>query len=226
MDTESLYTADSSLHPESPGADTDLLAAALGVSTAGARRQCLDLLHSQQGSLKQAVAALVTRAVIIPGIGPGRLKQLNATLQLATRMTEQRCLNQQAICSPEACHMLLRQHYRTSTREVFSCLFLNSRHRLLCVKDLFAGTLGSAVVYPREVAAAALRWSAAAVIVAHNHPSGDYQPSQADLDLTVRLDKALGLIDVRLLDHIIVGQGGSMSMADSRMAIWKTSPLR
>ena len=124
LDTETLYTADSPLHPESSGADTDLLAAALGASTAGARRQCLDLLHSQQGSLKQAVAALVTRAVSIPGIGPGRLKQLNATLQLATRMTEQRCLNQQAICSPEACHLLLRQHYRTSTREVFSCLFL------------------------------------------------------------------------------------------------------
>ena len=226
MDTETHSGSVTSWAPDGLGSDADLLADALGITRTQERVQCMQLLQHHQGSLRQAVAALFSQAATIDHIGARRLGQLRGALQLATRMAEQRCLQQQAICSASACYSFLQKHYSTCTREMFTCLFLNSRHRLLSCQDLFAGTLNTAAVYPREVVAAGLRLSAAAVIVAHNHPSGDTQPSHADLELTSRLDEALALMDIQLLDHVIVGQGGALSMAESRLGVWSSSPLR
>ena len=103
---------------------------------------------------------------------------------------------------------------RSLEHEVFACLFLDNRHRLICYKQMFNGTIDSASVYPREVVKAALQTNSAAVIFAHNHPSGVAEPSRADIDITQRLTKALALIEVRVLDHIIVGDGYQVSLAE------------
>ena len=116
--------------------------------------------------------------------------------------------------SPERTREFVQYHLGGREREVFSCLFLDSQHRLLRCEDLFLGTLDGAGVFPREVAVRALRYRAAAVILAHNHPSGVAEPSAADRRITERLSAALGLLDVRVLDHIIVGRGRTFSFAE------------
>jgi DNA repair protein RadC len=108
----------------------------------------------------------------------------------------------------------LQLHLGGRDREVFTCLFLDSQHRVLRCEDLFFGTLDGAAVYPREVAVRALQYGAAALIFAHNHPSGVAEPSSADRRITERLCAALALLDIRVLDHIIVGQGLSYSFAE------------
>jgi DNA repair protein RadC len=116
--------------------------------------------------------------------------------------------------SPEDTRHFLYCHLRDASREVFCCLFLDSQHALICCEDLFWGTLDGAAVYPREVLRRALQLQAAAVIFAHNHPSGVAQPSQADRRITERLQAALALVDIRVLDHIIVGSGEQFSFAE------------
>ena len=108
----------------------------------------------------------------------------------------------------------LSLHLGARDREVFCCIFLDSQHTVLCCEDLFLGTLDGAAVYPREVAVRALRYRAAAVILAHNHPSGIAEPSEADRRITRRLQSGLALLDVRVLDHIIVGRGRPFSFAE------------
>ncbi|GAB2514439.1 JAB domain-containing protein [Microbulbifer agarilyticus] len=108
----------------------------------------------------------------------------------------------------------LSAQLRHRTREVFCCLFLDSQHRVIAFDELFEGTLNAASVYPREVVQAALARGAAAVILAHNHPSGVSEPSQADIHITGRLKDALALVDVRVLDHLIVGEGAGCSFAE------------
>ena len=101
-----------------------------------------------------------------------------------------------------------------SQREVFAVLFLDSQHRLIQYKELFYGTIDAAAIYPREIVKAALKVNAAACILAHNHPSGVTEPSQADILITSRIKKALDLVDVRLLDHFVVGDGSPVSLAE------------
>ena len=118
------------------------------------------------------------------------------------------------LSSPDKTRRFLQYHLGGHTREVFSCLFLDSQHRVLRCEDLFLGTLDGAAVYPREVAVRALQYNAAAVIFAHNHPSGVAEPSAADRRITERLCAALSLLDIRVLDHIIVGRGREYSFAE------------
>ena len=120
-----------------------------------------------------------------------------------------------SICEPRAAHDFLILRFATLEHEVFSCLFLDTRHRVLGFEELFRGTVDGCSVHPREVVKAALRHNAAAVILAHNHPSGDTNPSDADRRITQRLKEALSLIDVRVLDHIVVGGGETTSFAES-----------
>jgi DNA repair protein RadC len=108
----------------------------------------------------------------------------------------------------------LQYHLGSRNREIFTCLFLDSQHRVQRCEDLFFGTLDGAAVYPREVAVRALQYGAAAVIFAHNHPSGVAEPSSADRRITERLCAALALLDIRVLDHIIVGSGKEYSFAE------------
>ena len=150
----------------------------------------------------------------VAGVGKGNLVLLQAASELVRRSAEQRLRDDQVLTSPAQTRRFLQHHLGGRDREVFSCLFLDSQHRLLRCDDLFLGTLDGAAVYPREVAVHALRYRAAAVILAHNHPSGVAEPSTADKRITQRLCSALALLDVRVLDHIIIGRGPAFSFAE------------
>lgn len=149
-----------------------------------------------------------------PGLGPAKLAVLLAALELGRRCAEQPLTRHSVMASPALTQQFLRQHLSLAAREVFCCLYLDAQHRLIHYEDLFVGTLDGAAVYPREVVMGALRQRATAVILAHNHPSGVLTPSEADRRITRRLKDALALIDVRVLDHVIVGRGGSFSFAE------------
>lgn len=149
-----------------------------------------------------------------PGIGPARYAQLRASMELARRQAMACLVRGDVLSSPGETRQFLQYHLGTLDREVFSCIFLDSQHRVLCCEDLFLGTLDGAAVYPREVAVRALQYRAAAVIFAHNHPSGVAEPSGADRRITERLCSALALLDIRVLDHIIIGRGEPYSFAE------------
>ncbi len=119
-----------------------------------------------------------------------------------------------SLTSPEQTKQYLRLRLASLEHEVFACLFMDNRHRVICFEEMFRGTIDGANVYPREVVKAALKHNAAAVIFSHNHPSGIAEPSQADRSLTNKLKDALSLIDVRVLDHIVVSREESVSMAE------------
>jgi len=119
-----------------------------------------------------------------------------------------------ALSNPQDTSRFLILSLRHYQREVFCCLFLDSQHRFLASEELFLGTIDSASVHPREVVQRCLHHNAAAVIFAHNHPSGVAEPSQADRQITERLQAALGLLDIRVLDHVVVGDTGTVSLAE------------
>jgi DNA repair protein RadC len=137
-----------------------------------------------------------------------------AAVELARRQlgAELKCTS--ALTGPDSTRRFLLAQLRDRPYEVFCVLFLDNRHRLLAFEELFRGTIDGASVYPREVVRQTLQHNAACVIVAHNHPSGSVEPSQADEGVTRRLRQALGLIDVRLLDHLIVGDGSCYSFSE------------
>lgn len=218
MDTASNVTSLSRAELDSLGSDADLLAAALGSPPGTSLVWLADHLRRHRGSLHRATTSLLDEQVTLPGLGPRRRRRLRAALLLAARMSEQQLFMGGALEHPSSCHRYLQHHYRLQNREVFTCLFLNSRHELLACRDMFFGTLDSAVIYPREVVATALRLGASAVIAAHNHPSGTLEPSAADLQLTERLRSALALLDMRLLDHLVIVQGDYVSMASEGLA--------
>lgn len=172
-------------------------------------------LLTRFGSLTGLLAAAPAEVLDCPGLGPGKYALLRGALELARRhaLEEARCGS--ALSSPRQTRHFLQHHLGGQKREVFTCLFLDNQHRILRCEDLFYGTLDGAAVYPREVAVRALQYHAAAVILAHNHPSGIAEPSQADRRITERLQSALGLLDIRVLDHVIVGRGQSYSFAES-----------
>jgi len=148
------------------------------------------------------------------GVGSAKYARLRAALELARRQALQVLCCVDVLSSPNETRRFLQHHLGSHTREVFSCLFLDSQHRVLRCEDLFLGTLDGAAVYPREVAVRALQYHAAAVIFAHNHPSGVAEPSAADRRITERLCAALALLDIRVLDHIIIGRGREYSFAE------------
>jgi DNA repair protein RadC len=149
-----------------------------------------------------------------PGVGPAKYARLRAALELARRQALENVSAGDVLSSPGETRRFLQYHLGSRNREVFTCLFLDSQHRVQRCEDLFFGTLDGAAVYPREVAVRALQYGAAAVIFAHNHPSGVAEPSSADRRITERLCAALALLDIRVLDHIIVGSGSEYSFAE------------
>jgi DNA repair protein RadC len=147
------------------------------------------------------------------GIGTARLARLLAMPELARRYYEQSLPAGVAIKSPADTEAFLLSKMRHLGHELFCCLFLDNRHRVLSFDEMFRGTIDGTSVYPREVVKEALAVNAAAVILAHNHPSGVAEPSQADERITRRLKSALELVDIRLLDHLIIGDGRATSLA-------------
>jgi DNA repair protein RadC len=195
--------------------DAELLALLLRTGTRRLSAVALarDLLARYQG-LRGVLSASADSLLQEPGLGPAKFAQLQAALELARRQALQGLEEGDVLTSPERTRRFLRHHLGAHRREVFSCLFLDSQHRVLRCDDLFLGTLDGAAVYPREVAVRALQYSAAAVIFAHNHPSGIAEPSAADRRITERLCAALALLDIRVLDHFIVGRGCEYSFAE------------
>jgi DNA repair protein RadC len=195
--------------------DAELLAVLLHTGY----RDCsaLDLARKllvQFGGLGGVVRADRPRLLACPGVGAAKYAQLRAALELARRQALQAVCASDVLSSPQETRRFLQYHLGCHSREVFSCIFLDNQHRVLRCEDLFFGTLDGAAVYPREVAVRALQYSAAAVIFAHNHPSGVAEPSTADRRITERLCSALALLDIRVLDHIIIGRGREYSFAE------------
>lgn len=172
-------------------------------------------LLRQFGGLRGLLRAQEGQVLACQGVGPAKYARLRAALELARRQALQGLGNADVLNSPAQTRRFLQHHLGCHSREVFCCLFLDSQHRVLCCEDLFFGTLDGAAVYPREVVIRALQHRAAAVIFAHNHPSGVAEPSAADRRITQRLSDALTLVDIRVLDHIIVGAGQTYSFAEA-----------
>ena len=176
-----------------------------------------DRLLRRHGSLRQTLHA-DTRALLgCRGIGYARLEALRVLPELARRYFEESLPCGEAIRSPADTEAFLKARMRHLDHELFCCLFLDNRHRVLRFDELFRGTIDGTSVYPREVVKEALAVNAAAVILAHNHPSGVAEPSQADERITKRLKSALELVDIRLLDHLVIGDGYATSMASRGM---------
>ncbi len=195
--------------------DSELLAVLLGTGRPGrpAPELARDLLE-RFGGLAGLFAAPRAALLDAPGIGPARWGALQAGLELARRSVGEDLRRRDALASPEQVGHFLALSLQHSPHEVFAVLFLDARNRLLAAEELFRGTLSQTVVYPREVARRALERNAAAVILAHNHPSGLAEPSQADRRLTEALQRALQCLDIPVLDHLIVAGGRRFSFAE------------
>lgn len=165
------------------------------------------------GSLRQLLQADSDSIIAERGIGNARLALIQALPELARRYFAQSLPAGRAIRSPADTEAFLVAKMRHLGHELFCCLYLDNRHRILRFDEMFRGTIDGTSVYPREVVKEALAVNAAAVILAHNHPSGVAEPSQADERITRRLKSALELVDIRLLDHLIIGDGTTTSLA-------------
>ncbi len=150
----------------------------------------------------------------VKGLGPAKRAEIVAVLELARRAMAQRLRERTVLADPMAVKQYLQLHLASKGHEVFAVLFLDAQNQLLQLEEMFRGTLTQTSIYPREVLIRALHHQAAAVVLAHNHPSGSVHPSRADEALTQTLKAALALVDVRVLDHIIVGPGQALSMAE------------
>ncbi len=195
--------------------DAELLAIFLRTGVSG--KSAVDLarhLLSEFGSLRALLEADLRAFCRQLGLGPAKFSQLQAVLEMSRRHLAERLRRESALESPQAVRDYFKALLRHEPHEVFGCLFLDTRHRMLAFEVLFRGSIDSASVYPRQVVKRALAHNAAAVIFCHNHPSGISEPSQADRTLTRRLIQALDLIEVRVLDHFIVGDGKPLSMVE------------
>ncbi len=194
--------------------DAELLAIFLRTGVAG--KSAVDLsreLLADFGGLRGLLSASQKRFCLGKGLGAAKYAQLQAVLEMSRRYLRERLERGDALSSPEDTRAYLKARLNGYSQEVFACLFLDNRHRVIEYEELFRGTIDGASVHPREVVKRALHHNAAALILAHNHPSGIAEPSQADRQITRRLGDALGLVDVRVLDHFIVGDGEPYSFA-------------
>lgn len=195
--------------------DAELLAIFLRTGVTG--KSAVDLarhLLAEFGSLRALLEADLGSFSRQLGLGPAKFSQLQAVLEMGRRHLAERLRRDSALESPQAVRDYLKSLLRHEHHEVFGCLFMDSKHRMLAFEVLFRGSIDSASVYPRQVVKRALAYNAAAVIFCHNHPSGVPEPSEADKTLTQRLTEALDLIEVRVLDHFIVGDGEPLSMVE------------
>jgi DNA repair protein RadC len=186
--------------------DAELLAIFLRTGVAGC--SALDLgreLLREFGSLRGILDADAKRFCRGKGLGLAKFALLQAALEMARRHFAEQLERLDCLTSPAQTRQYLSARLRDHEHEVFACLMLDNRNRVIALREMFRGTIDGASVYPREVVKQALADNAAAVILAHNHPSGVCEPSQADIRITERLQKALALVDIRVLDHVIVG---------------------
>ncbi|VAX09507.1 UPF0758 family protein [hydrothermal vent metagenome] len=195
--------------------DAELLAIFLRTGVTG--KTAVDLardLLDEHGNLRNLLAANCRSFCASHGLGKAKYAQLQAVLEMSRRHLQEKLQREDALTSPQHTRDYLSARLRGYPNEVFACLFLDNRHRVIEYEELFSGTINGASVHPREVVRRALAHNAAAIILAHNHPSGVAEPSQSDTHITQRLKEALALVDVRVIDHIIVGDGEMTSLAE------------
>ncbi len=195
--------------------DAELLAIFLRTGVPG--KTALDLareLLAAYGGLRGLLAASEAEFCAYPGLGTAKFAQLQASLEMSRRHLGEQFVRGATLTSPEQTRDWLMSKLRDRLQEVFCVLFLDNRNRVLAFEELFQGTLNGASVYPREVLRRVLAHNAGAVILVHNHPSGVAEPSRADESLTRRLAEVLGHVDVRVLDHFVVGDGDIVSFAE------------
>ena len=195
--------------------DAELLALFFGSGRRG--RTAVDLgrdLIGAHGGIKPLLDLDAAALGGQPGVGPAAASRLLAALELGRRYLACELQRADALTHPAACADYLRARIGGYPYEVFACVFLDNRHRVIACEELFRGSIDGASVHPREVVRRCLTHNAAAVIFAHNHPSGVAEPSQADRDITRHLQQALKLIEVRVLDHFIIGGGTPLSLAE------------
>jgi DNA repair protein RadC len=198
--------------------DGELLAVVLGSGMRG--ENVADLargLLERWGGLAGVLGASADELVAAKGLGPARAARLAAAIELGRRYLAAPQAERCPLDAPLDAARYFKARLLDLPHEVFSCLFLDTRHRLIRYEELFRGTIDGATVYPREVVKRALQHNAAAVIIGHNHPSGVSEPSEADRTITLKLAKALALVEIRLLDHLVVSRGGHVSLAERGM---------
>tara|TARA_R110002072_G_scaffold1369_9_gene11394 strand:+ start:2612 stop:3313 length:702 start_codon:yes stop_codon:yes gene_type:complete len=197
---------------------TDAELVAIFLRTGTSKQSVLLLANNliqQLGGLRGLLEADYQTLTQCHGIGLAKFVQLQAALELGERFLFARLERGDGLLDPATTRRFLKSKLRDYDREVFACLFLDNQHRVISYEELFFGTIDGASVHPREVVKRVLHHNAAAVIFAHNHPSGVAEPSQADQRITDRLKSALMLVDVRVLDHMIVGDSEVMSFAET-----------
>jgi DNA repair protein RadC len=195
--------------------DAELIALFLGAGMRG--KSALDLareLLARVGRVSRLLSATVRELDAVPGVGAARYAQIAAVMELARRALAEEMKSRDSLTSPAAVRAYLRLSMQDLGHECFFCVFLDAQNRVIAAEELFRGTLTQTSVYPREVVKHSLRHNAAAVILAHNHPSGVAEPSVQDQALTRTLAEALGLVDIKVLDHFIVAPGACLSFAE------------
>ncbi|RCW76222.1 RadC family protein [Pseudorhodoferax soli] len=200
-------------------ADAELLALLLrtGIQGKSVLRMADELLAPPPlgfGGLAGLLHMTAADLARIKGLGPAKRAELVAVLELARRVLTQQLRERPLFNAPQQIKDYLQLQLAGRPHEVFAVVFLDSQHRLIALEELFRGSLAQAHIYPREVVVRALAHHAAAVVLAHNHPSGNAEPSRADELLTQQLKAALALVDVRVLDHVIVAPGQALSLAE------------
>jgi DNA repair protein RadC len=202
-------------HGASALSEAELLAIFLRTGVAGTSAVELGrALLARFGSLRNLFAASLSEVAEVRGLGPAKYVQLQAVIEMTRRALAEDIRERDAMSSPQAVREFLSLSLGARTHEVFLAMFLDSQNRLLGSEELFRGTLTQTSVYPREVVKTALRYNAAGVIFAHNHPSGIAEPSRADELLTQTLKQALSLVEIKTLDHFIVAGSRTLSFAE------------
>ncbi len=223
FDNRPLTDTEASLRPRElllragPAALTDAQLVALFLGSGDRRENVIALarrLLDECGGVRGLLSARPQVLLRKRGLGQARVATLKAALELTGRYLAQGLERGPALTDPAATRRYLQVRMDAAEREVFAALFLDSQHRVVAFEELFFGTVDGAPVYPREVIKAALAHNAAALIVAHNHPSGVAEPSAADVALTARLKAACEVVDVRLLDHVVIGRPDTVSLAE------------
>ncbi len=195
--------------------DAELIAILLGTGVRGRDvvTYARDLMATYEG-IGGLLSAPADDLLQQQGMGPARVMQLQVVMEISRRYLAWQLRRDDGFTQPAMVRDYLTSQLRHQQREVFVVLLLDSQHRLLKYVELFHGTINAAPVYPREIIKLVMQHNAAAVILAHNHPSGVAEPSQADQRVTERLKKALSMIDVALLDHFVIGSGRPVSFAE------------
>ncbi|MEI7035142.1 RadC family protein [Fulvimonas yonginensis] len=201
-------------HGSAALSDAELLAVLLGSGVPGKDAIALGRELLQAAGSLGALLGRPDRPVQAAGLGPAKRARIAAALELARRSLAEQLQARPSLGSPRDSGDYLSARLRHLPYEVFGCLYLDNRHRVLAFEELFRGTVDGASVHPREVVRACLKHNACAVIFAHNHPSGVAEPSAADRAITRELREALQLVGVRVLDHLVIGQGTPVSMAE------------